>query len=54
MGVPWQMTVTTAWIAGKRIEAFDETVLSPNIHQLFYNHFVSTPQEQFHHQRYRI
>ncbi|CAK9875863.1 unnamed protein product [Sphagnum jensenii] len=26
-----KMTVTTAWIAGKRIEAFDETVLSPNI-----------------------
>jgi hypothetical protein len=35
MGVPWQMTVTTAWIAGKRIEAFEETVLSPNIRQLF-------------------
>lgn len=35
MGVPWQMTVTIAWIAGKRIEAFDETVLSPNIRQLF-------------------
>lgn len=33
--MPWQMTVTTAWIAGKRIEAFDETVLSPNIRQLF-------------------
>jgi Ca2+-transporting ATPase len=30
-----KMTVTTAWIAGKRIEAFDETVLSPNIRQLF-------------------